>query len=225
MINHFDPLDYENLGASIARALEDRPVEPLSNLEMFDGAGIYALYYEGDHPAYAPLAEVNRIEPGAWAIYIGKAEIENSRKGDPNEAHKPVGAKLANRIKNHQKSIELAQNLKIEDFKFRALTVAPTWVPLAEVIAIRKHRPVWNTIVEGLGNHDPGKGRYGGMRPRWDTLHPGRGWAERLTERKENSDDIIQEALNHLRTYPHPRYGKLRIEGLWSASDTHPSTP
>ena len=199
MTEYFDPLHYDNLGASIARALDNRPVLPLANLEKFDGAGIYALYYTGSHPAYEPLAERNRQEPGAWAIYIGKAEAENARKGDPEQASRPVGSKLFNRIGNHRKSIEAAINLDVNDFQVRALAVAPTWVPLAEVVAIRIHHPIWNTIVDGLGNHDPGAGRVSGMRPRWDTVHPGRAWAEKLAPRAESAADIQQDARNYLR--------------------------
>lgn len=200
MTKHFDPLDYENLGASIARALDERPIVPLTSLEAFDGAGIYALYYTGDHPAYHPLALANQAEPGSWPIYVGKAEAENARKGDPDQANKPLGPKLFSRIRKHRISIEAAENLDLEDFQVRALTVAPTWIPLAESVAIRLHRPVWNVIVEGLGNHDPGAGRYQGMRPIWDTLHPGREWAPRLKPRAETPAEIEQRALDFLHT-------------------------
>jgi len=30
---------------------------------------------------------------------------------------------------------------------------------------------VWNVVIDGFGNHDPGAGRYNGERTRWDTLH------------------------------------------------------
>lgn len=197
----FDPLDYDNLGASIARALEDRPVVSLEGIPKFDGAGIYALYYTGSFPAYDDLASANRADPGSWAIYIGKAEAENARKGDPAQAKVPVGAKLYNRIRKHRSSIESADNLAINDFQVRALAVSPTWVPLAEVVAIRMHNPVWNVIVDGLGNHDPGSGRYNGVRPRWDTLHPGRSWAPKLPPRGETANDISQDVRQYLRTY------------------------
>lgn len=198
MTEYFDPLHYDNLGASIARALDERPVDDLATLASFDGAGIYALYYAGDHPAYADLAAANKEVPGSWAIYIGKADAESARKGDPDQVNKPVGAKLFNRIGNHRKSIAAASNLDISDFSVRVLAVAPTWISLAEIIAIRLHHPVWNVLVDGLGNHDPGNGRYKGMRPRWDTLHPGRAWAEKLADRKETAADIQQDVVQYL---------------------------
>lgn len=201
MTKHFDPLDYDNLGASIARALGERPVQSLIGLPAFDGAGIYALYYTGDHPAYADLSAANLAASGSWAIYIGKAGAENARKGDPDQANKPVGKKLHGRIGKHRKSIEAVNNLDESDFQIRALTVAPTWIPLAEVVAIRMHNPVWNVIVDGLGNHDPGSGRYEVLRPRWDTLHPGRAWAPKLTTRSEAAADIQQDVVQYLRTH------------------------
>lgn len=90
----FDPLSYENLGASISRALDDQPVIPLDDLDQFPGSGVYALYYSGPHDAYAPLAEANQANPGSWAIYIGKADAENARKGDPDQRHVLEGPKL-----------------------------------------------------------------------------------------------------------------------------------
>lgn len=42
---------------------------------------------------------------------------------------------------------------------------------------ISRFAPVWNVLLEGLGNHAPGSGRYNGRVPRWAVLHPRRGWA------------------------------------------------
>lgn len=194
----FDPLSYENLGASISRALDDQPVLPLGDLPRFSGAGVYALYYSGPHQAYEPIAASNLADPGSWAIYIGKADAESARKGDPDQAHNVGGPRLWNRIKDHRKSIDQAINLETGDFFVRYLVVAPTWIPLAEIIAIRMHKPVWNSLVDGFGNHAPGSGRKDMIRPRWDTLHPGRPWAPRLRERQESPEDIEREILGYL---------------------------
>lgn len=194
----FDPLSYENLGESIIRALEDVKPVALDDLVPFDGAGIYALYYQGDFPAYERLAQRNKESAGDWALYIGKAEAENARKGETNQASMAVGNKLFNRVMNHRKSIAAANNLDTADFMVRTLAVAPTWIPLAEVVAIRMHKPVWNRVIDGLGNHDPGAGRRKGMRSRWDTLHPGREWADLLASRPEGSGDLVQEVREYL---------------------------
>lgn len=198
MTNIFDPLSYENLGASISRALDDQPLVRLDEVSSFDGVGIYALYYVGDFPAYRLLSEANQQTPGSWAIYVGKAEAENARKGDPNQASSIDGPKLYNRIMQHKRSIQSARNLDSSHFMVRFLTIAPTWVSLAEVIAIRMHKPLWNSVIDGLGNHDPGAGRRQGMRPRWDTLHPGRPWADTLQLRTETAANIMQDAVSYL---------------------------
>lgn len=198
MTKPFDPLDYDNLGDSIARAVEAQPISPLAEVTQFDGAGIYALYYTGEHPAYAPLAKVNQETPGTWALYIGKAEAENKRKGDPDQALKPVGPKLYNRIQKHRRSIEAATNLDVADFQVKALPVAPTWVAMAEIVAIRLHKtPVWNKVVDGFGANTPGEGRKAGKRSRWDTLHPGRDYAG--VDRNESVADIQQEIVEYLK--------------------------
>lgn len=199
----FDPLSYENLGASITRALDEVAPVPLTQIKRFDGAGIYALYYTGPFEPYAVLSEHNRREDGpTWAIYVGKAETENARKGEPNqssfEVTHEIGPKLFNRVKTHRRSIEAAGNLDPTDFAVRMLAVAPTWVPLAEVVAIRMHQPLWNKVIDGLGNHNPGKGRKDGARSRWDTLHPGRAWAFDYPENADDAAALSQEARNFL---------------------------
>lgn len=55
----FNPLDKRHLGASVANALLESDIYRLPP-EPFIGAGVYALYYVGDFPAYEALAEVNR---------------------------------------------------------------------------------------------------------------------------------------------------------------------
>jgi len=50
-----------------------------------------------------------------------------------------------------------------------------------EAELIRRHRPLWNSVLDGFGNHGPGKGRYNQAISDWDVLHPGRTWAARLT--------------------------------------------
>lgn len=68
--------------------------------------------------------------------------------------------------------------------------------------AIRRHHPVWNTYLDGLGNHDPGKGRYEGMKPLWDHLHPGRPWATKLkAQRPETPDEVATNVLSYLNMY------------------------
>lgn len=56
----YNPLDKRHLGESVADALLRCDAEPLGEIETFDGAGIYAIYYTGNFGGYAPIAERNR---------------------------------------------------------------------------------------------------------------------------------------------------------------------
>ena len=73
-----------------------------------------------------------------------------------------------------------ATNLNIQDFYCRFLSVDDIWIPLTESLMIERFKPVWNVILDGFGNHDPGSGRHKGKMTMWDCLHPGRAWAAKL---------------------------------------------
>ena len=64
---------------------------------------------------------------------------------------------------------------------------------MAEGMLISNFEPLWNQRIDGFGNHDPGAGRYNGLRPRWDVLHPGRSWAVKCKERSESRELIELE--------------------------------
>lgn len=200
----FNPLDKINLATSIEQALSLSEPKPLGGLDKFNGAGIYSLYYLGTFPAYEPLARTNRSSMGA-PIYVGKADAKGKRKGGFLE-DAMSGTTLWKRLCDHAASIESASNLDIKDFMCRFLVVDDLWISLGESLLISKHAPVWNALVDGFGNHNPGKGRLSGMRPRWDTLHPGRSWAEQLPANPVNADQIGSEVLQYLiERYPETR--------------------
>ena len=192
----FNSLDKTNLGASVADALLARPVLPLGELTAFHGAGVYALYYTGRFKSYELLAERNRSERFGAPIYVGKAVPAGSRKGGVLDAR--PGKVLFNRLAEHAESIRMATNLDIEDFSCRFLVVDDIWIPLGESLLIARHSPLWNSLIDGFGNHDPGRGRHAGMRPRWDVLHPGRPWAARCQEREESAKDIERDVASFL---------------------------
>ncbi|MHB0974062.1 MAG: Eco29kI family restriction endonuclease [Thiobacillus sp.] len=197
----FNPLDKRNLGESVANALLARPVASLNQLQPFTGAGVYAIYYSGDFPAYHEISVRNRGEAWRFPIYVGKAVPAGSRKGGIGLGDSP-GQVLYKRLREHLESIEAASNLNVADFGCRFLTVDDIWIPLGESLLIARFSPLWNTLVDGFGNHDPGKGRHAGLRPRWDTLHPGRAWADRLQIRDETAAAIQREIKEVLATLP-----------------------
>lgn len=194
----FNPLDKKNLGASVAEALVSQPAHPLGDLPVFFGSGIYAIYYQGTHFAYGPVSIPNASSANpVIPIYVGKAVPQGARKGkvipDPTKSKA-----LHGRLQEHAESILATDTLDIADFMCRYLVVDEIWIPLGESLMIAKFSPLWNLVVEGFGNHDPGSGRYNGMRPRWDTMHPGRAWAMKCREREESGADIAREVGSYL---------------------------
>jgi hypothetical protein len=194
----FNPLDKKNLGASVAEALITAKTHPLGSIPSFNGVGIYAIYYAGSFNAYQLIsaANKNKIDPQV-PIYVGKAVPPGARKGkafaDPLQSKS-----LFHRLAEHAESIRSAGNLDIGDFACRYLIVDEIWIPLGESLMIAKFAPLWNALIDGFGNHDPGKGRHEGLRPRWDVLHPGRPWAMKCKARAESSADILRDAQNYL---------------------------
>lgn len=174
----FNPLDKKHLGESVAEAMLEGPVHALPP-EPFIGAGIYAIYYIGDFEPYKLMAESNRNDQFQWPIYVGKAVPPGARKEGFGLGADP-GTALFKRLSEHYESVSAAQNLNQNDFYCRYLVVDDIWIPLAESLLIERFQPVWNRVLDGFGNHDPGKGRYEQQRSPWDEVHPGRVWAEKL---------------------------------------------
>lgn len=196
----FNPLDKANLGISVAQALLSRVPVALAKVQPFQGAGVYALYYTGSFKPYAKLATQNKGGRYLAPIYVGKAE-NKKRKGKISGPTKSTV--LYRRLLEHAESIKQAKTtLNINDFYCRYLVVDDIWVPLGETLLIAKFSPVWNTLIDGFGNHDPGGGRYQGMRPRWDLLHPGRAWAAKCQPRPETAVQISAEVEEYLRAIP-----------------------
>lgn len=191
----YNPLDKQHLGQSVADALLGKPLINLMGLSPFKGAGIYAIYYEGDFPPYAPISRKTETE---IPIYVGKAVPAGARKGDFGLDTDP-GPVLFKRLKEHADGIAQAENLEPDSFSCRHLVVDDIWIPLGEALLIAKICPLWNKLIDGFGNHDPGKGRYNQLRSRWDTLHPGRPWAMKCRKRPESAEQITMEAEEFLR--------------------------
>ena len=76
--------------------------------------------------------------------------------------------------------------------------VEDIWIALGEALLISRFTPVWNTTLDGFGNHDPGKGRKDQRRSKWDILHPGRKWADKLAHRTETYNELLNEVIRYL---------------------------
>ena len=194
----FDPSNPSVAGriAGIAMIAQDRKL--LANVESFYGSGVYAIYYNGDFPAYEPLSKKEH------PIYVGKADpAEQSSKTAMDQ-----GDRLCRRLNEHRKNIAKAEStLRVEDFEYRALVVQSGWEASAENYLINLFEPVWNSqvgICYGFGKHGDAPETRANLRSPWDTLHPGRDWAHRDTKMKDarSAERIVKDIQAHLAEHP-----------------------
>lgn len=68
-----------------------------------------------------------------------------------------------------------------------------------EAALIKLNRPLWNTAVDGFGNHDPGRGRYEQAKSDWDVIHQGRIWADKCKGVHKNKDTILANIEQHIK--------------------------
>ncbi len=170
----------------------ETPVHKLPPPGRFIGGGIYALYYTGSFEFYLPIAKLNR-ENMNQPIYVGKAVSPGWRTARTQISETPD---LYNRLREHARSIQQTSNLSLDDFMCRFMILKDAESDLVvpvEAELIRRYTPLWNTVVDGFGNHDPGSGRYNQAKSEWDVLHPGRPWAEKLTGVSPPLGDIIEK--------------------------------
>lgn len=196
----YNPLEKLNLARSIETELLERAAAPFSDVRSIQGAGVYAIYYHGDFPAYAPLKlpdDGGKLTP----IYVGKAVPEGSRKGGLG-LDAAVGRALANRLRDHAGSISEASNLALSDFSVRHLVVDDIWIPLGENVLIETYRPLWNVVIDGFGNKNPGVRRKTQQRSPWDVIHPGRKIAEPLAANPFSSDVFLKRIADFFEGEP-----------------------
>jgi hypothetical protein len=166
------------------------------------GAGVYAIYYFGSFPPYAPIAEANRNGTTSWPIYVGKAIPKGGRKGGIVADASSAGTVLAARLRVHANSISEASNLDLEDFSVRHLILDDIWIPLGENMLIESFRPIWNIALDGFGNKDAGIRRAAQFKSQWDVLHPGRRVAEKQAESPVGQEFLIKRVADFLAGRP-----------------------
>lgn len=173
------------------------PIQILPPPEKFLGGGVYALYYCGDFEYYTTLSEVNE---GSYElpIYVGKAVPPGWRTARNTVSESPD---LYRRLGEHTRGISQTINLDVDDFQCRFMILSDIEADLVvpvEANLIRKYKPLWNMVIDGFGNHDPGKGRYNQAKSEWDVIHPGRSWADRLTGEAASLESVIEKIQEYM---------------------------
>ncbi|MDG5750478.1 Eco29kI family restriction endonuclease [Qipengyuania sp. XHP0211] len=184
----FDPAEPTLIGNFVALALVAQDRRSLASLGRFYGSGVYAIYYNGGNPLYAPISGTET------PIYVGKADP----KGNPKTAI-DQGTKLADRLNEHRRNIDKVNGVDIADFDCRALAVQTGYQAAAESHLIRMFRPIWNNetgILYGLGKHGDSATTRANNKSPFDTLHPGRRWADASPE-AQSVPEIVDKVREH----------------------------
>ena len=187
---------FEEIIKDTIRFFNGTPVVDLPLSEKFHGTGVYAIYYIGKFNLYKEIAERNRIE-FALPIYVGKAVPRGWRQARVEDQYGKKSYELNGRLKEHSRSIDQTNNLELADFCCRFMILegsASSLIGTVEAALIRYYEPLWNTQLDGFGNHDPGKGRYNQAKSDWDVTHPGRPWADRLLG-ESNDPNVVEEQI------------------------------
>lgn len=175
--------EFSELLKDAVRFFHGTPVCSFPPKERFIGAGVYALYYIGKKGLYAKFGqEINREEYRV-PIYIGKAEPSGWRQSRNSDGC-ATKTKLFDRLKQHSSSVAEGKGLCVDDFVCRFMIFEGSvnaMIASVEAALIAMHRPLWNSVIDGFGNHNPGAKRFSGMITQWDALHPGRPWARQMT--------------------------------------------
>lgn len=196
-LHTFHSPEFQNVVDDAIRFFDTTPMHELPPPGPFVGSGVYSLYYLGGYGLYAEIGSLNR-DTCVHPIYVGKAVPPGWRTARTKDTETPD---LYRRLGEHARSIHHANNLDVADFRCRFMILSGTegdlLVPV-EAELIRRYRPLWNIVVDGFGNHDPGAGRYNQAPSEWDTLHPGRPWVERLSGKPPDIEEVIHKVQQFL---------------------------
>ncbi|MGF1492008.1 MAG: Eco29kI family restriction endonuclease [Microcoleaceae cyanobacterium] len=173
--------DFDKIVREVISFLNSTPVYQLPISEQFYGTGVYVIYCMAISGIYSKFSTLNR---GLlrFPIYVGKAVPKGWRQARQATFGPVRGRELSNRLREHVRSIQLGEGLDLSDYFCRFVILEgkeSDLIGTVEATLIRQYQPLWNTLIDGFGNHDPGKGRYEQAKSNWDVCHPGRAWAEK----------------------------------------------
>jgi hypothetical protein len=193
---------FAELVKDAVRFFNGTPVHTLPPPESFLGTGVYALYYTGRNPLYKRYAELNRLAY-SYPIYVGKAVPKGWRQARASDSASSQSRELIGRLREHGRNIELGAELSLDDFMCRFVIFeeeGSDMISTIEAALIKLNRPLWNTAVDGFGNHDPGKGRYEQAKSDWDVIHEGRAWAKKCNGKSREKINVVAKIRHHLKS-------------------------
>lgn len=213
--NVFDPSAPDASAWTVVLALIAQPRIKLAEVVPEYGAGVYALYYTGEHPLYASVSGTET------PIYVGKADPARGASRDVR-SH---GDTLTRRLLDHRRQIQMAETfaltqpralaeamahpLFVRDFECRKLVCSAGVQLTAEGRLIGLFRPLWNSdfnVAYGISKHGDRQRKH--PKSPWDVLHPGRDWADGLDDKGVPFPDqptianIIDKIAGHAPTMP-----------------------
>lgn len=191
---------FDELVKDAVRFFNGTPVVEMPPTVKFSGVGVYALYFIGNTAPYERYGELNRIKYD-YPIYVGKAVPKGWRQARVISNDNQNTYELNGRLRQHHRTIEKGAGINPVDFSCRFVIfegVSSSMISTVESALIRLFKPLWNTEVDGFGNHDPGKGRYNQARSDWDVIHPGREWAKKCAQNPNQKNTIIQRIRTHM---------------------------
>ena len=104
-------------------------------------------------------------------------------------------------MNEHRLNIAKCDKLSIDDFACRFVIMeddASDLIGALESALIREYNPLWNTVVDGFGNHTPGKGRWDQAKSEWDVIHPGRAWAEKCRGKAASKRTVVARVKKYM---------------------------
>lgn len=186
--------DFDEIIKDTIRFFNGTPVHPISIQERFSGTGVYAIYCIDKTGIYSRFHLINRTEFRV-PIYVGKAVPKGWRQARQSFSVNSKSYELNNRIREHSRSINVGEGLEQSNFFCRFMILEgkeSDLIGTVEAALIRIYKPIWNTLIDGFGNHDPGKGRYKQAKSDWDVCHPGRSWAEKCQGIHADKEELLQ---------------------------------
>ena len=199
--NTYQNSKFSELVNDAVRFFISLPSFKFAELTKFNGVGVYALYYNGKFEPYSALESTindGEINP----IYVGKAVPSGWRQAKSNVLLKTQGTELFRRLNEHKKSIEAVDNLHHHDFFVRFIMFSDELTDMISTIESRlisRYKPLWNTTIDGFGNHDPGKGRYQQAKSDWDVLHSGRAFADKCLGEHNTVETVLSKIATTLK--------------------------